>query len=68
MASPNLRQKGLPNMSIYAEAGLSIVQTLFICFAVGVGAMTFSKDANELLLNPIATWNKRDQESSPGWS
>ncbi|CAK9039981.1 unnamed protein product [Durusdinium trenchii] len=35
------------------EAGLSIVQTLFICFAVGVGAMTFSKDANELLLNPI---------------
>ncbi|CAK8988413.1 Adenylate cyclase (ATP pyrophosphate-lyase) (Adenylyl cyclase) [Durusdinium trenchii] len=34
-------------------AGLSIVQTLFICFAVGVGAMTFSKDANELLLNPI---------------
>ncbi|CAJ1370887.1 unnamed protein product, partial [Effrenium voratum] len=35
------------------EAGLSILQTLFICFAVGVGAMTFSKDANELLLNPI---------------
>eukprot|EP00931_Biecheleriopsis_adriatica_P121079 TRINITY_DN9615_c0_g1_i1.p1 TRINITY_DN9615_c0_g1~~TRINITY_DN9615_c0_g1_i1.p1 ORF type:complete len:994 (-),score=224.48 TRINITY_DN9615_c0_g1_i1:118-3099(-) len=35
------------------EAGLSIVQTLFICFAVGVGAMTFSKDANDLLLNPI---------------
>ena len=26
-----------------AQAGLSIVQTLFICFAVGVGAMTFSK-------------------------
>mmetsp|Transcript_34038 Transcript_34038/g.79324 ORF Transcript_34038/g.79324 Transcript_34038/m.79324 type:complete len:999 (-) Transcript_34038:24-3020(-) len=35
------------------EAGLSILQTLFICFAVGVGAMTFSTDANELLLNPI---------------
>jgi len=35
------------------EASLSILQTIFICFAVGIGAMTFSKDANELLLNPI---------------
>eukprot|EP00931_Biecheleriopsis_adriatica_P121080 TRINITY_DN9615_c0_g2_i1.p1 TRINITY_DN9615_c0_g2~~TRINITY_DN9615_c0_g2_i1.p1 ORF type:complete len:1000 (-),score=197.31 TRINITY_DN9615_c0_g2_i1:267-3266(-) len=35
------------------EAGLSILQTLFVCVAVGFGAMTFSKDANELLLNPI---------------
>lgn len=35
------------------EAGLSMLQTIFICFAVGIGAMTFSKDANELLLNPI---------------
>lgn len=35
------------------EAGLSIFQTIFICFAVGLGAMSFSKDANELLLNPI---------------
>mmetsp|Transcript_5113 Transcript_5113/g.8332 ORF Transcript_5113/g.8332 Transcript_5113/m.8332 type:complete len:1033 (+) Transcript_5113:163-3261(+) len=35
------------------EAGLSMLQTVFICFAVGVGAMTFSNDANQLLLNPI---------------
>mmetsp|Transcript_26430 Transcript_26430/g.47679 ORF Transcript_26430/g.47679 Transcript_26430/m.47679 type:complete len:1059 (+) Transcript_26430:87-3263(+) len=35
------------------EAALSILQTIFICLAVGVGAMWFSKDANELLLNPI---------------
>jgi len=35
------------------EAGLSILQTVFICLAVGIGAMTFSRDANELLLNPI---------------
>jgi len=35
------------------EAGLSMLQTIFICFAVGVGAMSFAKDANELLLNPI---------------
>jgi len=35
------------------EAALSILQTIFICLAVGVGAMLFSKDANELLLNPI---------------
>mmetsp|Transcript_77613 Transcript_77613/g.251291 ORF Transcript_77613/g.251291 Transcript_77613/m.251291 type:complete len:1086 (-) Transcript_77613:120-3377(-) len=35
------------------EAGLNILQTIFICLAVGVGAMSFSKDANELLLHPI---------------
>ncbi|CAE8638982.1 unnamed protein product [Polarella glacialis] len=35
------------------EAGLSMLQTVFICFCVGLGAMSFSKDANELLLHPI---------------
>jgi class 3 adenylate cyclase len=35
------------------EAALSMLQTVFICIAVGVGAMTFSNDANQLLLNPI---------------
>jgi len=35
------------------EAWLSILQTIFICFTVGIGAMTFSNDANQLLLNPI---------------
>jgi len=34
-------------------AGLSIIQTIFICFAVGIGAMSFSSLANKLLLNPI---------------
>jgi len=34
-------------------AGLSILQTIFICFAVGIGAMSFSHDVNTLLLNPI---------------
>jgi len=35
------------------EAGLNIVQTIFICFAVGLGSMFFNNDANELLLDPI---------------
>jgi len=35
------------------ESGLSMLQTIFICFTVGLGALSFSKDANELLLNPI---------------
>jgi len=35
------------------EAGLNILQTVFICIVVGLGAMTFSNDANQLLLHPI---------------
>merc|ERR1719440_1511555 len=35
------------------EAGLNMVQTIFICLCVGVGAMTFSSDADKLLLKPI---------------
>jgi len=35
------------------EAALSMLQTVFVCFAVGVGAMSFSNDANQLLLHPI---------------
>eukprot|EP00445_Apocalathium_hangoei_P017731 CAMPEP_0203913236 /NCGR_PEP_ID=MMETSP0359-20131031/54257_1 /ASSEMBLY_ACC=CAM_ASM_000338 /TAXON_ID=268821 /ORGANISM="Scrippsiella Hangoei, Strain SHTV-5" /LENGTH=920 /DNA_ID=CAMNT_0050839337 /DNA_START=356 /DNA_END=3118 /DNA_ORIENTATION=- len=34
-------------------AGLSILQTIFICLAVGIGSMLFTHDANQLLLNPI---------------
>jgi len=34
-------------------AYLSILQTVFICLAVGVGSMLFSNDANKLLLHPI---------------
>mmetsp|Transcript_96193 Transcript_96193/g.271696 ORF Transcript_96193/g.271696 Transcript_96193/m.271696 type:complete len:1069 (-) Transcript_96193:42-3248(-) len=35
------------------EAGLNILQTIFICLAVGIGSMLFTHDANQLLLNPI---------------
>eukprot|EP00927_Polykrikos_kofoidii_P002837 TRINITY_DN11134_c0_g1_i1.p1 TRINITY_DN11134_c0_g1~~TRINITY_DN11134_c0_g1_i1.p1 ORF type:complete len:1042 (-),score=199.43 TRINITY_DN11134_c0_g1_i1:141-3266(-) len=35
------------------EARLSILQTVFICFAVGMGSMCFANDADDLLLNPI---------------
>jgi len=35
------------------EAGLSMLQTIFICLSVAIGAMTFSNDANKLLLAPI---------------
>eukprot|EP00418_Pyrodinium_bahamense_P043284 CAMPEP_0179199838 /NCGR_PEP_ID=MMETSP0796-20121207/99431_1 /TAXON_ID=73915 /ORGANISM="Pyrodinium bahamense, Strain pbaha01" /LENGTH=919 /DNA_ID=CAMNT_0020904351 /DNA_START=1 /DNA_END=2760 /DNA_ORIENTATION=- len=35
------------------EALLNTAQTLFICFLLGFGAMTFSKDANKLVLTPI---------------
>eukprot|EP00928_Gymnodinium_smaydae_P052778 TRINITY_DN36943_c0_g1_i1.p1 TRINITY_DN36943_c0_g1~~TRINITY_DN36943_c0_g1_i1.p1 ORF type:complete len:1018 (-),score=216.81 TRINITY_DN36943_c0_g1_i1:278-3331(-) len=35
------------------ESSLSMVQTIFICCAVGIGAMTFSNNANQLLLKPI---------------
>jgi len=35
------------------EALLNMAQTLFICFLLGFGAMTFSQDANRLVLTPI---------------
>ncbi|CAE8599715.1 unnamed protein product, partial [Polarella glacialis] len=35
------------------EAILNTAQTLFICFLLGFGAMTFSQDANRLVLQPI---------------
>lgn len=35
------------------EAGLNMLQTVFICMCVGIGAMTFSSDADKLLLKPI---------------
>eukprot|EP00971_Amphidinium_carterae_P128483 2545194-Amphidinium_carterae.1 len=35
------------------EAILNIGQTFFICLLLGVGAMTFSNDANKLVLMPI---------------
>eukprot|EP00446_Apocalathium_sp_SHHI-4_P031791 CAMPEP_0177246774 /NCGR_PEP_ID=MMETSP0367-20130122/51196_1 /TAXON_ID=447022 ORGANISM="Scrippsiella hangoei-like, Strain SHHI-4" /NCGR_SAMPLE_ID=MMETSP0367 /ASSEMBLY_ACC=CAM_ASM_000362 /LENGTH=948 /DNA_ID=CAMNT_0018698831 /DNA_START=55 /DNA_END=2901 /DNA_ORIENTATION=- len=35
------------------EAWLNTTQTLFICFLLGFGAMTFTRDANKLVLTPI---------------
>lgn len=35
------------------EAMLNTFQTLFICLLLGVGSMTFSNDANKLVLAPI---------------
>mmetsp|Transcript_8001 Transcript_8001/g.18604 ORF Transcript_8001/g.18604 Transcript_8001/m.18604 type:complete len:993 (+) Transcript_8001:82-3060(+) len=35
------------------EAILNTAQTCFICFLLGFGAMTFSQDANRLVLTPI---------------
>merc|ERR1719265_31569 len=35
------------------EAGLNSCQTIFICIVLGVGAMMFSKDSNQLVLQPI---------------
>jgi len=35
------------------EALLNSLQTIFICFLLGFGAMTFSSDANRFVLSPI---------------
>merc|ERR550514_1682042 len=35
------------------ESQLNILQTIYICIVLGFGAMFFSKDANDLVLNPI---------------
>merc|ERR1719197_906013 len=35
------------------ESGLNMMQTVFICLCVGIGAVTFSSDADKLLLKPI---------------
>eukprot|EP00929_Paragymnodinium_shiwhaense_P045534 TRINITY_DN2325_c0_g2_i1.p1 TRINITY_DN2325_c0_g2~~TRINITY_DN2325_c0_g2_i1.p1 ORF type:complete len:1031 (+),score=275.50 TRINITY_DN2325_c0_g2_i1:205-3297(+) len=35
------------------QAALNAGQTFFICFLLGFGAMTFSNDANKLVLTPI---------------
>lgn len=35
------------------EAQMNTCQTLFICLLLGVGSMTFSNDANKLVLTPI---------------
>jgi len=39
--------------AVKMEAGLNSCQTVFICILLGVGAMMFSKDSNELVVQPI---------------
>ncbi|CAJ1350647.1 unnamed protein product [Effrenium voratum] len=38
---------------VQAAAGLSMLQTFFICAALAVGALSFAKDANRFLLGPL---------------
>lgn len=35
------------------DALLSIIQTIFVCFALTIGAVVFNKDANDLVIGPI---------------
>jgi hypothetical protein len=35
------------------ESGLNIVKTVFVCIVLALGAIYFTKDANELVLKPI---------------
>lgn len=39
--------------TMWTEASLGMLQTIFICLAVGIGAVVFNNDANTLLLMPI---------------
>merc|ERR1719399_1045557 len=39
--------------TVELSSWLNVAQTLFICLLLGVGAMTFSNDANKLVLTPI---------------
>ena len=34
-------------------AGLGICRTVFVCFVLSTGALFFSKDANDLVIQPI---------------
>ena len=34
-------------------SGLSICRTFFVCFVLAAGALFFSKDANDLVIEPI---------------
>jgi hypothetical protein len=47
--------RGIVNIGYFSriEAGISIGRTIFVCLVLGVGALTFAKDANDLVLTPI---------------
>ena len=44
------------------QAILNMLRTVFICIVLGLGAMLFSKDANDLVLYPIERMVKRVQD------
>ena len=46
---------GILSLRIQAKqnAGINIARTIFVCIILTFGAMTFSKDANDLILRPI---------------
>ena len=35
------------------DAGLNLAKTLLVCFVLSIGSMTFNKDTNDLVLEPI---------------
>ena len=46
------------------QAGLNVLRTLFVCLVLGMGALLFSKDANNLVLKPIERMMKKVREVS----
>jgi hypothetical protein len=46
------------------QAGLNICRTFFVCLVLGMGAMMFSKDANDLVLKPIERMVKKVRDPS----
>lgn len=43
----------------HLEAVLNICQTIFVCLVLGIAALMFSRDANELVLIPIERMVKK---------
>ena len=46
------------------QAVLNLLRTVFVCIVLGMGAMMFSKDANNLVLKPIERMVKKVREVS----
>ena len=46
------------------QAVLNMLRTVFVCIVLGMGAMLFSKDANDLVLKPIERMVKKVREVS----
>jgi hypothetical protein len=46
-------------VSTKLEAGLGIGTTIFVCFILATGALLFTKEANNLVINPIEQMIKK---------